>query len=315
MKFSRMRFGAALMALVVSVSALMPEPLRAAATYTVKNYMTPCTGFNCDNVAVFGGTVKIGTTTLTATAAELNKNAGVTAGTISASKVVVVDANGAVLTWKTASLRLGTSGAETTVTATGTEINALAGVTLGTPAASKVVSTDANTAVLSSLGIQFGGATTTTAGKPAAGLVDSTSTASGTTQNTEYTLNFVTVKGSAFNAATRGIECDTWGTSAANANAKDYKFYFGATALATLTGTTDSAKDYKAHLSVVRVGSNTQSGFAEITSDVGAPDAFAASAALAITEASDIVIAFKTTNTAAAAASATGKGMRCTFLN
>jgi hypothetical protein len=38
-------------------------------------------------------TPKVGGTTVTATAAELNKNAGVTAGTVLASKVVVVDAN------------------------------------------------------------------------------------------------------------------------------------------------------------------------------------------------------------------------------
>jgi hypothetical protein len=45
-------------------------------------------------------TPKVGGTTVTATAAELNKNAGVTAGTVAASKVVVADANKDVGTFR-----------------------------------------------------------------------------------------------------------------------------------------------------------------------------------------------------------------------
>lgn len=161
-----------------------------------------------------------------------------------------------------------------------------------------------------------GGATqTSSTALAAASVTDSSTTTSGTTQNTEYTLNAVTLPANAFNANTRGIRCVTWGTGASNSNAKNYKFYFGGTAVATLTGTTDSAKAYVADLTVVRTGSNTQSGVAAITSDVGAPDALAATSGLAQTDTGPIVIAFKSANTAAAAASATGKGMVCTFLN
>jgi hypothetical protein len=145
------------------------------------------------------------------------------------------------------------------------------------------------------------------------GLVDTTSTASGTVQSTEYTLNSVTLNATDWGAA-RGVRCIAIGTSAANANAKNLKFYFGATAVTTLTGTTDSGKDYLGEIVVLRSGASTQLGYGSVTSDVGAPDAFAVTTALAESESAAIVIAFKSANTAAAAASATGKGMYCNWL-
>lgn len=174
---------------------------------------------------------------------------------------------------------------------------------------------DANSAFSSQKVALGGGSTSTLAGRLIGGLTDPSSTASGSTQNTEYTLNSITLPASAFNANTRGISCQAWGTGAGNANAKNYKFYFGTTAVTTLTGTTDNTKDYLAEMVVLRTGASTQSGFGTITSDIGAPDALAANAAIAETDTGAIVIAFKSANTAAAATSATGKGMSCAFIN
>lgn len=94
-----------------------------------------------DNLLVDGLTV--GGVALTDTAAELNVLHGVVAGTVSASKAVVVDANKAVDTLDITSPKIN----GTAVTATATEINKLAGVTAGTVTASKAVVVDANKAV------------------------------------------------------------------------------------------------------------------------------------------------------------------------
>ena len=90
-------------------------------------------------------------------AANLNTIAGVTAGTVSADKVVIADSNRAIDTIRTADLRIGASGSETQVTATGAELNLLDGVTAttaelnyvdvasaGTVEASKAVVVDGN---------------------------------------------------------------------------------------------------------------------------------------------------------------------------
>jgi hypothetical protein len=250
----------------------------------------------------------------TATAVEIGKLAGVTAGTTTASKALVVDANKALDALNVVALSLG-AGAGTAVTATAAELNKNAGVTAGTAAASKVVVLDANTAI-GGLKVAYGGATTTTAGPgPATSLVDATSTAAGTTQSMFYTVNSVVVKASAFNAATRGVQCDAWGTTAANANAKDIKITIGSATLATVVGSTANAKAYNAHFTVLRSGSNTQSGVGSIQIDTAVAPTMAQSTALGQTEGSDITIAVQGQNTAAAASSITGNGMVCTFLN
>jgi hypothetical protein len=80
-------------------------------------------------------------TKLTATGAEVNKLASVTAGTVSASKAVVVgtDKNIDTLTLPVSGLRLSSSVGSTgvAVTASAAEINTLTSVTAGTAAASK----------------------------------------------------------------------------------------------------------------------------------------------------------------------------------
>jgi hypothetical protein len=138
--------------------------------------------------------------------------------------------------------------------------------------------------------------------------VDSTSTTSGTVQSTEYTLNSLTLPANSFNANTRGFTASAFGTLAANANAKNIKIYVGSVAVATVTGSTASAKDYAIHLTCVRTGSSAQTCMATIQVDTAVAPTMAVTA-LTQTDTQDIVIAVKTANTAAAAASGTGKGL------
>lgn len=155
----------------------------------------------------------------------------------------------------------------------------------------------------------------TTANGATVGLVDVSSNASGTTQSMFYTLNSVTVAASAFNAATRGIVCDGWGITAANANNKDIKVTLGSATLVTLTGQTASGKAYNTHLSCVRTNTNTQSCAATLQVDTATAVGMAQTTAPGQTEASPIIVAVQSQNTAAAAASATGDGMACVFIN
>lgn len=95
-------------------------PALARQAVTVKNYFTQCSGAGCDNVLTIGGTqnvtgtvnIKTGAhlqnngvnmdlssgiaTSTTSSTGELNTLHSVTAGTVAASKAVVVDANKAV---------------------------------------------------------------------------------------------------------------------------------------------------------------------------------------------------------------------------
>jgi hypothetical protein len=159
------------------------------------------------------------------------------------------------------------------------------------------------------------GAAITSPGGVCGALTDSSANASGTVQNTEYTLNSVTIPANAFNKNGRSVQVEAWGTLAANANAKNLKIYFGATAVATVTGSTANGKDYCITLSVVRTGASTQSGVGNIQIDTGVAPTMTVNAALAETDTAAIVIAVKSANTAAAAASATGKGMIASFGN
>lgn len=71
-------------------------------------------------------------TTVTTTAAELNRLAGVVAGAVSASKALVVDANKRLDELVLGTLKLG-AGAGTALTATANELNALDGAATGAP--------------------------------------------------------------------------------------------------------------------------------------------------------------------------------------
>ena len=165
-----------------------------------------------------------------------------------------------------------------------------------------------------STALPLGAATTSSFGF-AGGFTDSTSTTSGTTQNTEYVLNSITLPANAFNANTRSITVHAWGTTAANGNAKNLTIYFGSTAVATVTGSTASGKDYLITAVVNRTGSGTQSGVATIQIDTGVAPALTVITTLGQTDSSSIVISVKSANTAAAAASATGKGLSVLFSN
>jgi hypothetical protein len=201
----------------------------------------------------------------------------------------------------------------TTLTSTAAEQNVLHGVTPGTVAASSAVVVDANSA-LAGLKSALGGAATTSPGTMLGGLTDVSNVASGTAQNTEYTLNSVTLPANAFNANGRAIRCEAWAQTAANANAKNIKVYFGATAVATVTGTTASGKDVHMELNVLRTGASTQSAQAIIQVDTGVAPTMA-TAAPTETDTAPIVVSIKSADTGAAAASATGKGLSCYFIN
>lgn len=138
-------------------------------------------------------------------------------------------------------------------------------------------------------------------------LTDNTSTVSGTVQNTEYTLNSVTIPAN-FLKGKRGISVEFWGTTAANANAKNLKIYVGATAVVTVTGSTASGKDYYGAVTLVRTGASTQTGVGTLQVDTAVASGLGVNGAIAETDTADIIVSLKTANTAAAAASATGKG-------
>lgn len=80
----------------------------------------------------------------TATVAEQNVLAGVTAGTQAAGKAVVADANVNTGVSKVTELHIGATGAETQVNATGTQLNYLATLTPGTASATKAAVLDAS---------------------------------------------------------------------------------------------------------------------------------------------------------------------------
>jgi hypothetical protein len=103
---------------------------------------------NLDTLVIADGGLKLGSgtgTAVTATAAQLNRTAVTTAGTVEASKVLVVGANKNVDTLVVADsgLKLG-SGAGTAVTATAAQLNRTAVTTAGTVEASKVLVVGAN---------------------------------------------------------------------------------------------------------------------------------------------------------------------------
>lgn len=204
--------------------------------------------------------------------------------------------------------------AGSTVSATAAELNVNHSVTPGTAAASSAVVTDANVAVSGLKTALGGGSTATLAGTPLGGITDTSNAASGTTQSTEYTLNSITLPANAFNANGRALRCEAWATTAANANAKNLKIYFGSTAVVTVTGSTASGKDVHIEMNALRIGASSQSAQGVIQVDTGTSPSMA-TAAPSETDTASIVIAVKSANTAAAAASATGKGLSCYFIN
>jgi hypothetical protein len=140
-------------------------------------------------------------------------------------------------------------------------------------------------------------------------LIDGTSTASGTVQNTEYTLNSVTLPAGALNKNGRGAIIAALLTTAGNANNKNIKVYLGATAIATITASTANAKDVIIVVFLLRTGASTQIAAALCFVDGAIVAASSILATAAIDDTAAITVALKSANTAAAAASATGKGL------
>lgn len=154
------------------------------------------------------------------------------------------------------------------------------------------------------------GLATATKGKVAAGLlVDPTTVVGGTTQNADNTLNTLSLDDEWLSRPGRGALIAAWGITAANANAKDIKLFLGSTAIATITDSTASGKDFAIVAVLNATGNDAQSGFAVVLVD-GAVVA-ASSINFTATEDSNSALTIKTTgnNNAAAASAATGKGL------
>lgn len=149
-------------------------------------------------------------------------------------------------------------------------------------------------------------------------LTDSSTNNSGTTQSTFSSVNTVTIPASGFNANTRGLMCDAWGVTTANANAKDFRILVGAqAAVASVTSNTLSAKAYWVHFALLRTGASTQipGGHWDFDSPSNATfSGTAQGAALTSTDTASIAVAVQCQNTAAAAGCATGNGLTCAYV-
>lgn len=234
----------------------------------------------------------------------------VTPGTALAGYPLVVDANKAVDTLTIATLKTG-AGAGTAVTATAAELNVLAGVTPGTAAASKGVVLDANASfsgLLQPLGVAATGQSLAILQADS----NATAVASGTVQNTEYDLISYTLPANSLNALARGLEITAWGTTAANANAKTFKMYFGGTVICTATGNTANAQPYFFRAFILRIAAGSQTIMATLT--IGTTLTTTTITAGTLDETATLVVKTSSINTAAAAASATGQGQIVNYI-
>src|SRR3990167_5126640 len=99
-------------------------------------------------------------------------------------------------------------------------------------------------------------------GKLLAGsLLDAVSTASGTVQSTEYTLNTVNLPADFLNAKNKGLVIAAFGTTAANGDAKTLKVKVGSVVVSTVAGATDNAKDFLFLTIILRTGVDTRIAF------------------------------------------------------
>lgn len=183
------------------------------------------------------------------------------------------------------------------------ELAVLAGVTAGAAAASKAVVLDANKAVDANFLLKLGAAVTVQS-PPIAGLVpDVAGAASGTVQNTFYPLSSITIPANALSANGKGIEFTFAATTAANANAKDFRLHFGTATPTLVTGSTASGKPVVVTGCIYRTAAGAQRVVAQITID-------GTTATINTTATADETGAWtfslESQNTAAAAASGTG---------
>lgn len=143
-------------------------------------------------------------------------------------------------------------------------------------------------------------------------LVAKNLAASGTVQNTVYTLGSVTLPANALRDAGQ-IRIRAALTTAANANAKNITVRLGSTAVCTITGTTENAKDVIVDVVVARVGPASQVASAIALVDGAAVAAASVLATATEDETEALEVALTAANTAAAAASGTGRQLAVTI--
>lgn len=194
-----------------------------------------------------------------------------------------------------------------------TELNVLHGVTPGTAAASSAVVLDSAKSLDGGFVIRLGNATTVPS-TPLLGLpADVAGAASGTTQNTFYPLSSISIPANALSANGKGFSFQFAGTTATNANAKDFELTYGAATVSLTTGNTGSAQPFLCYGAVYRTGVGAQLVVAEIIIGNAAPIPVVSTSSADETTAWTFSI--QSRNTAAAAASATGKFGQVTFQN
>lgn len=167
------------------------------------------------------------------------------------------------------------------------------------------ISTDSQVKALMSLGLAH-----PTTGKLLPGaIVDSTTVVGASVQSTDNTLNSVTLDDEMLALRGRGLLIASFGTLAANVNAKDIKLKVGGTAICTITGNAGNAVDFQFVAVLVETGVDAQSGFC--WASVNGALVAASSINFTATVDANVAQAIITTgnNTAAAASAATGKGL------
>ncbi len=165
-----------------------------------------------------GSTLRIAGTALTATAAQVNRLTVTTAGTVEASKVVVVGASRDVDFLMATSLRLDA----TTLTVTGAQLNRAAVTTTGTVEASKVVVVGANkeidTLVIADSGLKLGAGAGTAVTATAAQLNRAAVTTVGVLEASKVLVVDATKKIDTLDIATPLLNGTTVTITAANLN-------------------------------------------------------------------------------------------------
>lgn len=172
------------------------------------------------------------------------------------------------------------------------------------PAAAQL-STDAQVKSLMNLGLAH-----PTTGKLLAGaLVDPSTVVGASLQNTDNTLNSVTLDDEMLALRGRGLLIAAHGTLAANANAKDIELKLGTTNICAIADNTGNATDFAFLALVLESAADTQIGFCWASVN----GALVAAASVGFTAAVDanatITISTTGDNNAAAASAATGKGL------
>lgn len=166
----------------------------------------------------------------------------------------------------------------------------------------------ANQALLGALGNA-----TSAQSAPLLGIAaDVAGAASGTTQSTFYALSTITIPANALSANGKGFFFMFAATTAANANAKDFRLHFGSATVTLATGSTANAKPVVVTGVVYRTAAGAQRVVAEIVIDTTPATINTTTSA---DETAAWSFALESQNTAAAAASATGNFGQVTFQN